>query len=183
LIPIINKEIRALVAEGCRFIQIDEPSFACHPDNPDEFIHIVNRVLEGVQNTYTSMHMCFGNFRARAVAHRSYAPIFPALLKANIDQFTLEFANRELSEIELLKTIADSGKSIAVGLVDVKNLWIEPVELLVARIKTCLKYAPAETLHVTADCGFSQTARYAAIGKMKALGAAVTKVRAEIKIK
>lgn len=183
LIPIINKEIQALVAEGCRFIQLDEPSFACHPDNPEEFIHIINRTLEGIQNTYISLHMCFGNFRARAVAHRSYAPIFPALLKANIDQFALEFASRELSDIEMLEMIAGAGKSIAVGLVDVKNLWIEPVDLLVARIKVCLKYAPAEALHITADCGYSQTARYAAVGKMRAVGAAVAKVRAEIGIR
>jgi 5-methyltetrahydropteroyltriglutamate--homocysteine methyltransferase len=179
LIPIVNTEILALIAAGCRFIQLDEPSFACHPDNPGPFVDIINRTLEGTQAAYVSMHMCFGNYRGRAVGHRSYRPLFPGLLQASVDQFALEFASRELSEIDLLKPIFESGKSIAVGLLDVKNLWIEPVELIVERLHTCLQFAPAEALHVTADCGYSQTARYAAIRKMTNMVRAVKQVRAE----
>ena len=78
----------------------------------------------------------------------------------------------------IVRQIADAGKSIAVGLVDVKNLWVEPVALLVERIQTCLKFAPAESLHVTPDCGFSQTARYAANAKMANLSAAARQLRA-----
>jgi 5-methyltetrahydropteroyltriglutamate--homocysteine methyltransferase len=120
-----------------------------------------------------------GNYRGRAVGQRSYRPLFPGLLKAKVDQLALEFASRELAEIYLLKPIYESGKSIAVGLVDVKNLWIEPVELIVERLHACLQFAPAEALQVTADCGYSQTARYAAIGKMTNMVRAVTQVRAE----
>ena len=177
LSAIVNDEIKALAAEGCRFIQLDEPSFACHPDDPSGFVEIINAVLEGVEDVYVSMHMCFGNFRARAVAERSYRPLFPGLLKANVDQLALEFASREMAEIDLLKDIADAGKSIAVGLVDVKNLWIEPVDFIEKRIETCLKYAPADALHVTADCGYSQTARYAALGKMENMSQAVRNIR------
>jgi 5-methyltetrahydropteroyltriglutamate--homocysteine methyltransferase len=179
LIPIVNAEILALIEAGCRFIQLDEPSFACHPDNPGLFVDIINRTLEGTQAAYVSMHMCFGNYRGRAVGQRSYRPLFPGLLRAEVDQLALEFASRELAEIDLLKPIYESGKSIAVGLVDVKNLWIEPVELIVERLHACLQFAPAEALHVTADCGYSQTARYAAIGKMTNMVRAVAKVRAE----
>ncbi len=80
------------------------------------------------------MHTCSSNFRALAVSQRSYAPIFPALLKVDFDQIAFEFASREMSEIGLLRTIADAGKSIAVGLVDVKNLWIKPVPMVSDRI-------------------------------------------------
>jgi 5-methyltetrahydropteroyltriglutamate--homocysteine methyltransferase len=180
LIPIVNVEIRNLIGAGCRFIQLDEPSFACHPDDPGLFVDIINRTLQGTQEAYISMHMCFGNYRGRAVGHRSYRPLFPGLLKAGVDQLALEFASRELAEIDLLKPIADSGKSIAVGLVDVKNLWIEPVELIVERLHNCLKFAPAEVLHITADCGYSQTARYAALSKMTHMALAVHQVRAEL---
>ena len=177
LIPIINQEIKDLVKEGCKFIQLDEPSIACHPDAPSDFNEMINLTLAGLDDLYVSLHLCFGNFRARAVAERSYKPLFPGLLSTCVDQFALEFASREMAEIELLKTITDAGKSIAVGLIDVKNLWIEPVDVLVERIKVCLKYAPADQLHITADCGFSQTARYAAIGKMKNMVDAVRYVR------
>ena len=177
LIPIINQEIKNLIKEGCHFIQLDEPSFACHPDSPSGFIEIINSTLEGVEGAIISLHMCFGNFRARAVAERSYRPLFPSLISTQVHQFALEFASREMSEIELLKTITKTGKSVAVGIVDVKNLWIEPVDILVDRIKTCLRFAPADLLQITADCGFSQTARYAAIGKMKNMVDAVRQVR------
>lgn len=179
LIPIINREIKAVTVEGCQFIQLDEPSFAVYPNAPEEFIDIINRTLEGVE-AYVSMHMCFGNFRARAVGHRSYQPLFPALLEAQVDQFALEFASRELSELELLRTIVEAGKSVAVGLVDVKNLWVEPIPLLADRIRACLKHAPAEALHITPDCGFSQTARYAAVAKMRNMAQAVWQVREEL---
>jgi 5-methyltetrahydropteroyltriglutamate--homocysteine methyltransferase len=179
LIPIVNAEMRSVIAEGCQFIQMDEPSFACHPDDPGPFVDIVNRTVEGV-DAFVSMHMCFGNFRARAVGHRSYAPLFPGILAANVDQFALEFASRELGEIELLREVVDAGKAVAVGLVDVKNLWVEPTTLLVKRIQICLKHAPAETLHITPDCGFSQTARYAAVQKMRNMAAAVAQVREQL---
>jgi 5-methyltetrahydropteroyltriglutamate--homocysteine methyltransferase len=180
LIPIVNAEIRNLINAGCRFIQLDEPSFACHPDDPGLFVDIINRTLEGTQEAYISMHLCFGNYRGGAVGQRSYRPLFPGLLSAGVDQLALEFAGRELSEIDLLKGIAESGKTIAVGLVDVKNLWIEPVELIVERLHTCMKFAPAEVLHITADCGYSQTARYAAVSKITHMALAVHQARAEL---
>ena len=179
LTPIINQEIRQLIQEGCKFIQIDEPSFACHPAEPSNFIDMINATVESVEGILVGLHMCFGNFRARAVAQRSYQPLFPALLSAHVDQFSLEFASREMAEIELLRTITDAGKSVAVGLVDVKNLWIEPVDFLVERIRICLKHAPADLLHICPDCGFSQTARYAAVGKMKNMASAVREVRGD----
>ncbi len=58
---------------------------------------------------------------------------------------------------------------VAVGLVDVKNTWIEPPELIASRIKAVLNYVPPERLSVTPDCGFSQTARHIAVAKSKAL--------------
>lgn len=177
LTPMINHEIKQLIHEGCQFIQMDEPSFACHPSDPSVFIDMINATLEGVQGAYVSLHMCFGNFRARAVAQRSYQPLFPALLNANVDQFALEFASREMAEIELLRSITDAGKTVAVGLVDVKNLWVEPVDFLVERIHTCLRHAPADQLHICSDCGYSQTARYAACSKMKNMVDAVHQVR------
>src|SRR5437016_11744864 len=34
LLPVVNREMQALVGEGVTFLQLDEPSFACHPDRP-----------------------------------------------------------------------------------------------------------------------------------------------------
>jgi 5-methyltetrahydropteroyltriglutamate--homocysteine methyltransferase len=178
LIPIVNAELRALVAAGVDFIQLDEPSFACHPSAPESFLDVIARTVDGV-NAYISMHMCFGNFRARAVGHRSYRPLFPHLGHVKVNQLALEFASRELAEIELLAQLPES-MDVAVGLVDVKNTWIEPAELVAERLRTVLKYVDASRVSVTPDCGFSQTARHVTIKKSKAMVDGVRIVREEI---
>jgi 5-methyltetrahydropteroyltriglutamate--homocysteine methyltransferase len=178
LIPIVNAELKALAAAGVDFIQLDEPSFACHPSDPESFLDVIARTVNGV-HAYISMHMCFGNFRARAVGNRSYKPLFPHLGRARVNQLALEFASRELAEVDLLSQLPDT-MDVAVGLVDVKNTWIEPAELVAERLRTVLKYVEAARVSVTPDCGFSQTARHVAAAKAKAMVEGVRLVRREI---
>ncbi|MFO0891215.1 MAG: cobalamin-independent methionine synthase II family protein [Isosphaeraceae bacterium] len=179
LIPIVNAELRALAAAGVDFLQLDEPSFACHPDAPDYFLDVVARTVEGVR-AYISMHMCFGNYRARAVGHRSYRPLFPHIGRAKINQLALEFASREMAEIELLRELPES-MDVAAGVVDVKNTWIEPPDLVASRVKALLKYVSPGRLSITPDCGFSQTARHIAVAKAKSLAEGARMVRDGLK--
>jgi 5-methyltetrahydropteroyltriglutamate--homocysteine methyltransferase len=179
LLPIVNREMRALVKEGVTFLQLDEPSFACHPDRPDQFLDIIARTVEGI-TVPVSLHMCFGNYRGRAVGHRSYRPLFPHLARANVSQLALEFANREMAEMDLAHEIK-APMGLAVGLVDVKNTWAEPPELVAERLRTTLRYIDAERVHVTPDCGFSQTARWVATRKLKNMADGVRMVRRELK--
>lgn len=181
LIPIVNAELKALEAEGVEFLQLDEPSFACHPDEPDYFLDVIARTVEGVR-AFLSMHMCFGNYRARAVGWRSYRPLFPHIGRAKVNQLALEFASREMAEIELLQELPDS-MSVAVGLVDVKNTWIEPPELVAERLETVLKQMDAARVSVTPDCGFSQTARHVATAKARSMTDGVRIVRKRLGVK
>ncbi len=178
LVPIINKELKAVVAAGADFVQLDEPSFACRPDRPEIFLDLVERTVRGV-NAYISMHMCFGNYRARATGMRSYAPLFPAIGSAKVNRLALEFASRELAEIELLGSLPQT-MDVAVGLVDVKNSWIEPPEYVAERLRRVLKIVPAERVAITPDCGFSQTARRVAVAKARAMTEGVKIVRKEL---
>jgi 5-methyltetrahydropteroyltriglutamate--homocysteine methyltransferase len=179
LIPIVNTEMKQLVLAGVDFIQLDEPSFACHPDHPEQFIDLIARTVAGV-NAKISMHMCFGNYRGRAVGWRTYMPLFPHLAKAPVQQLALEFASREMAEIELLKSI-HAPMEVAVGLVDVKNTWVEPPELVAQRLRHVLQYISPERVHVTPDCGFSQTARHVAQRKLANMVEGVRVVRKELK--
>lgn len=178
LLPIVNAELKALQQEGVEFLQLDEPSFACHPDRPDVFLDFIARTVEGV-TVPVSMHMCFGNFRGRAVGHRSYKPLFPHLARAKVSQLALEFASREMAEIELAAQVP-APMGLAVGLVDVKNTWIEPPGLVADRLRQILKYIEPERVHITPDCGFSQTARHVAVRKLAAMSAGVRLVRQEL---
>lgn len=178
LLPIVNQEMKALVAEGVQFIQLDEPSFACHPKQPELFLDVIARTVAGV-DAKISLHMCFGNYRGRAVGQRSYRPLFPHLARAKVHQLALEFASREMAEIELAREIK-APMELAVGLIDVKNTWIEPPELVADRLRQVLKHIEPERVAVTPDCGFSQTARHIACQKLANMCAGVRLVRAEL---
>jgi 5-methyltetrahydropteroyltriglutamate--homocysteine methyltransferase len=178
LVPIVNAELMALAAAGVDFIQLDEPSFACHPGNAEAFLTVIEATVRGV-DAYISMHMCFGNYRARAVGRRSYLPLFPQIGRAPVRQLALEFASREMAEVELLAELPET-MDVAVGLVDVKNTWIEPPELVAERLRTVLKFVDEERVTVTPDCGFSQTARHVATAKARAMVDGVKLVRDEL---
>lgn len=178
LIPIVNREMKRLVEIGVDFIQLDEPSFACHPNHPEQFLDIIGRTVAGV-TAKISMHMCFGNYRGRAVGWRSYRPLFPHLAKAPVQQLALEFASREMAEIDLLKQIP-APMEVAVGLIDVKNTWVEPAELIADRLRQTLEHIDAERVHVTPDCGFSQTARHIATRKLANMVEGVRMVRRSV---
>jgi 5-methyltetrahydropteroyltriglutamate--homocysteine methyltransferase len=178
LLPVVNRELKALERAGVDFIQLDEPSFACHPDNAERFLDLIARTVAGVK-AKTSLHMCFGNYRGRAVGWRSYLPLFPHLARAPVNQLALEFASREMAEIELAREIKPP-MELAVGLVDVKNTWIETPELVAERLRSTLKNIEPERVHVTPDCGFSQTARFIATRKLANMVNGVRLVRSEL---
>lgn len=176
---IVRAELLSLVEAGATHIQLDEPSYAVHPNDPAAFVDLFNRTVEGVQ-ARTGLHLCFGNFVGRPVALRTYKPLFPYILDLNVDELALEFANREMHEIELGAEIAAAGKTLAAGLVDVKNYYLERPEDVAARIRRALEFVPAAQLVIVPDCGLSQTARWAARAKLKAMVAGTNIVRQEL---
>lgn len=178
LAGIVNAELKALIAAGATIIQIDEPSYAVHPDAPREFVDLFNATVAGVDATI-GLHLCFGNFVGRPVARRSYRPLFPHILDTRADYLALEFANRELAEIELWQEFPND-KILAAGLVDVKNYHVETPEEIAERIRATLKYVAPDKLWVVPDCGLSQTARWAARAKLKSMAAGAQIVRQEL---
>ncbi len=182
LLPIVRAELEALVAAGCREITVDEPSMSCyaHREEPKKFVEIFNRtVAPVVGKCRLSTHLCFGNFKGRAVGLRRYAPMFPAFLDMTLDEVHLEMASREFSEIAIIGEIAKR-MDVAVGIIDVKSYFIETPEEVAARVRLCLAHAPAERLSFAPDCGLSQTARWAARQKLANMVAGVKIVRQEL---
>jgi 5-methyltetrahydropteroyltriglutamate--homocysteine methyltransferase len=181
LLPIVRTELSALVRAGCREICVDEPSMSCYAfkEDPRRFVEIFNRTVEpAVGKARLSTHLCFGNYKARAVAPRRYAPMFPAFLDVNVDEVHLEMASREFAEIELIGELAKR-RDVTIGVIDVKNYYVETAQDVAERVRLCLKHAPPERLALSTDCGLSQTARWAARQKLAALAAGVRVVRAE----
>ena len=182
LLPLVRKELEDLVAAGCREVSVDEPSMSCyaHKENPRRFVDLFNRTVESVAGrTRVCTHLCFGNYKGRAIEPRRVAPMFPAFLDFKCDEMHVEMASREFAEIEIIARIAER-MDAAVGIVDVKSYYVETPADIADRVRLCLRHAPAERLVFAPDCGLSQTARWAAQPKLKNMVAGVRAVKKEL---
>ncbi len=182
LLPLVRTELESLVKAGCREITVDEPSMSCyaHREDPKRFVDIFNRTVEAVAGKcHLSTHLCFGNYKGRAVGPRRYAPMFPAFLDMHVDEIHVEMASREFAELELIRSIA-TRKDVAVGIIDVKSYYIETVDDVVSRVRACLDFAAPDRLSFAPDCGLSQTARWAAKQKLKNMCEGVQQVRKKL---
>jgi 5-methyltetrahydropteroyltriglutamate--homocysteine methyltransferase len=180
LVPIVARELEALVDAGCERITLDEPSMSCYAwrEDTERMVDVFNRTVAGVRGRcYLGTHLCFGNFKGRAVGRRRYAPMFPAFLGMDANELHLEMASREFAELEAIEQVVDAGKDVGVGVIDVKSYYVESPEDVEARIRDCLRYVPAERLSVSPDCGLSQTARWAARRKLANLVEGARRVR------
>jgi 5-methyltetrahydropteroyltriglutamate--homocysteine methyltransferase len=183
LIPIVREELEGLVQCGCREITLDEPSMSCyaHREDPRRFVEIFTETVKPVAGRCRlSTHLCFGNYKGRAVGLRRYAPLFAAFFDLPVDEMHLEMASREFAEVEVIRDITDRGIDAAVGIIDVKSYYIETPSDVAERVRLCLKHAPAEKLSFAPDCGLSQTARWAARQKLANMVAGVSLVRREL---
>lgn len=182
LLPIVRRELEELVTAGCGEVSVDEPSMSCYAyrEDPRRFVDLFNRTVEPVVGrTRLCTHLCFGNYKGRAIGPRRLAPMFPAFLDFKADEMHVEMASREFAELDVIAAIARR-MDVAVGIVDVKSYYVETPEDVAQRVRLCLQHAPAERLVFAPDCGLSQTARWAALPKLHNLVAGVRKVRQEL---
>jgi 5-methyltetrahydropteroyltriglutamate--homocysteine methyltransferase len=179
LVPIVQRELAALVAAGCHELAVDEPSMSCYAHREDRrrLVDLFNRTVEPVRGRCRlSTHLCFGNYKGRAVGPRRYASMFPDFLEFHVDEVHLEMASREFAELELMATIANR-MDVAIGIIDVKSYYVETPADVQARVARCLQFVSPDRLALAPDCGLSQTARWAARQKLTNLVAGVHEAR------
>lgn len=175
---VVNQELKALVAAGADFVQIDEPSYAIIPGTAQDYLELYNAAVEGVQ-AKIALHICFGNLGSRPRGPRRYAPLFPTFHQARTDQFVLEFANREMKEIEQVQEFCGE-REVGLGVVDIKSFYVEPVEEIAARIREALQYVAPEKVFINPDCGFFQLPRWLSVLKLRRMVEATQLVRREL---
>ncbi len=175
---LINAELKALVELGADFIQLDEPSFAVIPGSVGDWVALYNACVEGV-DAKLALHVCFGNLGSRPRGKRSYRWMFPELLDAKADQLVFEYANREMSEIDLWKELGVD-RELGAGVVDIKSFYVETADDVAERIRQILEYVPADKLYVNPDCGFFQLPRWLSYLKLEAMVAGTKIVRSEL---
>jgi 5-methyltetrahydropteroyltriglutamate--homocysteine methyltransferase len=179
LLPIVRAELVALVDAGCGVLTVDEPSMSsyAHREDPERLVDVFNHTVEPVVGrAYVGTHLCFGNYKGRAVGKRRYAPMFPAFLELAADELHLEMASREFAELELIAEIGER-HDVGVGVIDVKSYYVETPEDVDERIRWCLRHVAPERLSVSPDCGLSQTARWASQQKLANMVEGARRVR------
>jgi 5-methyltetrahydropteroyltriglutamate--homocysteine methyltransferase len=172
---VVNAELKACVAAGADFVQLDEP---CRTGaTGHDMARLYNRAVDGVE-AHLAFHMCFGNRFGRGRFQRTYAHLFPSVLEANCHQFVLEFASREMSEVDLAAQLGD--RELGAGIVDVKNFYPETAEDIAQRLEMVLRHIQPERVYVNPDCGFGWSPRNMCQPKLESMVAGARLVRARL---
>ncbi len=173
----VNEEARDLQAAGADLIQLDEPWLRNDPEGAKRYaVPAINRALEGL-TVPTALHLCFGY--AAVVRHQKPTgySFLPQLAATTARQISIEAAQPRLD----LGVLADlAGKTIILGVIDLGDPAVEPVERVVERIRAGLARVPAERLVLAPDCGMKYLPRETASGKLRALADGARAVRAQI---
>jgi 5-methyltetrahydropteroyltriglutamate--homocysteine methyltransferase len=113
--------------------------------------------------------------------NQSYASALPLLNRLDVDVMTFETCANGGMDLEAIgRTI--TGKKIAIGVVDHRNLQVETPDQVAALIRRALDFIPVDRLVVTSDCGFGREgmSRRIAFYKMVAIVRGTNIVRQEL---
>jgi len=188
----MNKELLALKEAGCQCIQIEEPcfhfmanTFGKDHEEVKFLVQAFNREVEGLDDIEIWKHTCWGNPNMqRVMEDTSYqASLEIYLHEAKGDVWTLEMTDRNFRDIELFGPFKnDLPKKIAIGAVSHRTLQADRPGDVAERIRTALKYIPAEKLIVSTDCGFGRQGcnREIAFYKATSIAQGCNIVRAEL---
>jgi 5-methyltetrahydropteroyltriglutamate--homocysteine methyltransferase len=162
-----------LYAAGCRYLQLDDITFAylCDPkiqancrangDDPaalpQTYADTINAALAGKPaDLQVTIHTCRGNFKSAWVAEGGYDSVVQAMFSTNVDGYFMEFDSARAGGFEPLKALP-RGKKVVLGLVTTKVGELESKDALKRRIDEAARFVPLEDLCLSPQCGFSST--------------------------
>ncbi len=169
-----RKEIAALAAAGCTYLQIDDVSFAYLCDDnqrqnlrnrgedPDDvLIQYRDATNEALRHRPPGMmittHMCRGNFKSSWVAKGGYGRVAEVLFPTHkADGYFLEYDSDRAGGFEPL-THVPHDKFVVLGLVGTKTGCLELTDDIRRRIEQAADFLPMDNLCLSPQCGFSST--------------------------
>ncbi len=165
LAGVIHKEVEALIAAGCKIVQIDEPALSVRPEELPIAIEAMERTTLGL-DAYFVTHACYGEFEL----------IYPGMLDLAVDNFDLEMSNSDHNLLELFRRNPFT-KDISFGVVDVHTHKLEELPAVRKRLKEALTILPKESIWVDPDCGLKTRTVDEAIEKLRICVAAAKAFR------
>jgi methionine synthase II (cobalamin-independent) len=186
LAPIFNAEMKALVEAGAEFLQLEDlgawlPLFTEDPEDYKWIADVITQCVDGV-DAKIAWHFCYGNAWGNRLADlypAGYAAVLPHFYDVPIDQFVLDFANREMVDIDALKDLPED-KEVGIGVLDIRTMMVEPAEQIAERIRKVTEVVPADRVYLTTDCGMKPLPRTVAKLKLNALVRGAEIVRSEL---
>ncbi|MFM9887166.1 MAG: hypothetical protein ACKVQT_29405 [Burkholderiales bacterium] len=186
LAPTFNAEMKALVAAGANFLQYEDlgawlPLFTKDNNDFKWIVDVVKQCIQGV-DAKIAWHFCYGNAwgnRLAGLFPAGYEAVLEHLYELPIDQFVLDFANRNMIDIASLKSLPKD-KEVAIGVIDVRTSMVESPEEVADRIRSVIKVVPPERVYLTTDCGMKPLSRMVARMKLRALADGAAIVRKEL---
>ncbi|MBX5491639.1 MAG: cobalamin-independent methionine synthase II family protein [Chloroflexi bacterium] len=176
LVPIVRREIEALIAEGVPYIQLDAPQYTYYVDaqvrarlqqegaDPDALLADAiagdRACLEGLarDGLTLALHLCRGNSRSRWIAEGGYDGLAEQLFTTlPVDRFLLEYDSDRAGGFEPLRFVP-RGKMVVLGLISTKVPETPSVDELRRRIDEAARYMPLEDLAISPQCGFASVA-------------------------
>jgi 5-methyltetrahydropteroyltriglutamate--homocysteine methyltransferase len=169
-----NKAVHAFYDAGCRYLQLDDISFAylCDPEQremlrqrgddperqPEIYAAMVREALKDKPSDLAiTMHLCRGNFRSTFIASGGYEPVADILFNAMpVDGYFMEWDTDRAGGFEPLRHLP-KGKSVVLGLVTTKTGTLELKDDIVRRIEEASKFVDLDQLCLSPQCGFAST--------------------------
>jgi 5-methyltetrahydropteroyltriglutamate--homocysteine methyltransferase len=166
--------VRAFYDAGCRYLQLDDISFAylCDPEQrrmlaergddperqPEIYAGLVREALADKPADLTvTMHLCRGNFRSTFIASGGYEPVADILFNGMpVDGYFMEWDTDRAGGFEPLRLLP-KGKTAVLGLVTSKTGTLEGKDDVKRRIEEAARYAPLDRLCLSPQCGFAST--------------------------
>jgi 5-methyltetrahydropteroyltriglutamate--homocysteine methyltransferase len=166
--------VRGFAGAGCRYLQLDDVSFAylCDPsqrqmlkdrgDDPEKqpeiYAGMINKAVAGrPDGMAVTMHMCRGNFRSTFIASGGYEPVAEILFNTiDIDGYFMEWDTDRAGGFEPLRFLP-KGKTVVLGLVTSKTGTLESKDDIKRRIGEAAKYCDLDQLCLSPQCGFAST--------------------------
>jgi 5-methyltetrahydropteroyltriglutamate--homocysteine methyltransferase len=188
LAPIFNAEMKDLVAAGAKYLQFEDlgawlPLFTNDVNDYKWIREVVEQCCDGVK-AKIGWHFCFGNAWGNDILSANYPEGYQTVLPhffetKGIDQFVLDYANRNMAGIDFLKNLPKD-KDVQVGVLDIRTNAIESPQTVAARIRKVIAAVPPDRVTLSTDCGMKPLARMVAKMKLRALAEGAAIVRKEV---
>jgi 5-methyltetrahydropteroyltriglutamate--homocysteine methyltransferase len=171
-----QKELNALAAAGCIYVQVDETTLASLSDQRlwgplskrgddgrklllETYPRMMNRAFANrPASIHLAMHICRGNNQSHWTAEGSYELVADTLFnQINVDSYFLEFDTPRAGGFEPLRFVPRH-KTVVLGLISTKFPELESREELKRRIDQAAHYIDLDRLCLSPQCGFASTA-------------------------